>query len=153
VIGLVAITPASGFVNAAASIVIGLLVCPICYFFITTVKSKLGYDDSLDAFGCHGIGGIWGALATGLFASKDVNPLGNNGLFYGNPAQLGIQALSVVVTIALSAVGTFVILKAISLFMKLRATEKEESEGLDIAQHGEDAYPDISAGSIDIIGT
>ena len=144
VIGLVAITPGSGFVSVIPAIIIGLVVSPLCYFAITVIKSKLGYDDSLDAFGCHGIGGMWGALATGLFASKEVNPLGNNGLFFGNPAQLGIQALSVVVTIALSAVATFVILKGISLFTRLRASEQEEEEGLDTAQHGEDAYPDFT---------
>jgi ammonium transporter, Amt family len=144
VIGLVAITPGSGFVSVVPAIIIGLVVSPLCYFAITVIKSKFGYDDSLDAFGCHGIGGMWGALATGLFASKEVNPLGNNGLFFGNPAQLGIQALSVVVTIALSAVATFVILKVISLFTKLRASEQEEDEGLDTAQHGEDAYPDFT---------
>lgn len=145
VVGLVAITPAAGFVNAISSIIIGLVVSPLCYFAISVVKAKLGYDDSLDAFGCHGIGGMWGALATGLFATKEVNPLGNNGLFFGNPAQLGVQALSVLVTIVLSAVVTFAILKVISLFMKLRATEQEEDEGLDTAQHGEDAYPDFTS--------
>jgi Amt family ammonium transporter len=144
VVGLVAITPAAGFVSVLPAILIGFLVSPICYFAISFVKARLGYDDSLDAFGCHGIGGMWGALATGLFASKDVNPLGNNGLFFGNPAQLGIQAISVVATIALSATLTFVILKVISLFTSLRATEAEEEEGLDIAQHGEDAYPDFA---------
>lgn len=144
VVGLVAITPASGFVGVISAIIIGLVVSPLCYFAISLVKAKLGYDDSLDVFGCHGIGGIWGALATGLFASKDINPLGNNGFFFGNPAQLGIQALSVVVTIAFSGLLTFVILKAISLFTSLRASESEEDEGLDIAQHGEDAYPDFA---------
>jgi Amt family ammonium transporter len=107
------------------------------------VKQKLGYDDSLDAFGCHGIGGMWGALATGLFASKDINPAGANGLFYGNPSQLGIQALSVVITIALSGILSFVILKGISLFVKLKVEENDEDEGLDIAIHGEDAYADF----------
>lgn len=144
VVGLVAITPAAGFVGVIPAIIIGLVVSPLCYFAISLVKAKLGYDDSLDVFGCHGIGGIWGALATGLFASKDINPLGNNGFFFGNPAQLGIQALSVVVTIAFSGVLTFVILKAISLFTSLRASESEEEEGLDITQHGEDAYPDFA---------
>ncbi len=144
VVGLVAITPAAGFVSVMPAILIGLIVSPLCYFAISVVKNKFRYDDSLDAFGCHGIGGIWGALATGLFASKEVNPLGNNGLFFGNPGQLGIQALSVVVTIVFSAVMTFLILKGISLFTKLRASEKDEDEGLDIAQHGEDAYPDFS---------
>ena len=145
VVGLVAITPGAGFVSPASAIIIGLAVSPLCYFAISVVKTRLGYDDSLDAFGCHGIGGMWGAIATGLFASKEINPLGNNGLFFGNPAQLGIQALSVVVTIILSAVLTFTILKGISLFVKLRATEQEEDEGLDTAQHGEDAYPDFAA--------
>lgn len=144
VIGLVAITPASGFVSVIPAIIIGLVVSPLCYFAISYVKAKLGYDDSLDVFGCHGIGGIWGALATGIFASKDVNPLGNNGLLFGNPTQLGIQALSVLVTLVFSGVMTFLILKVISLFTTLRATGKEEDEGLDIAQHGEDAYPDFA---------
>lgn len=144
VIGLVAITPGSGFVSVVPAIIIGLVVSPLCFLAMTVLKAKLGYDDSLDVFGCHGIGGMWGALATGLFASKEVNPLGNNGLFFGNPAQLGVQALSVVVTIVLSAVMTFIILKVISLFTRLRASEQEEDEGLDTAQHGEDAYPDFT---------
>ena len=143
VVGLVAITPGSGFVSVTSAIIIGLVVSPLCYFAITFVKAKLGYDDSLDVFGCHGIGGMWGALATGLFASKDINPLGNNGLFFGNPAIFGIQALSVIVTVAFSAVLTFGILKGISLVTSLRASENEEDEGLDTAQHGEDAYPDF----------
>lgn len=145
VVGLVAITPGAGFVSPMSAIIIGLLVSPICYFAVSKVKSRLGYDDALDAFGCHGVGGIWGALATGLFASKDVNPLGNNGLFFGNPAQLGVQALSVIITIALSAVLTFVILKIISIFTMLRVSETDEEEGLDITQHGEDAYPDFAS--------
>jgi len=145
VVGLVAITPAAGFVNPLAAIIIGLVVSPLCYFAVSVVKAKLGYDDSLDAFGCHGIGGIWGALATGLFATKAVNPAGADGLFYGNPAQLGVQAIAVVVTIALAGVMTFAILKGISLVASLRASEKEEDEGLDITQHGEDAYPDFTA--------
>lgn len=144
VVGLVAITPAAGFVTPLSAIVIGLLVSPICYFGITVIKAKFGYDDSLDAFGCHGIGGIWGALATGLFATKSVNEAGADGLFYGNASLFGIQALSVVITIVLSAVLTFVILKVISLFTPLRVSEKDEEEGLDTAQHGEDAYPDFS---------
>lgn len=143
VVGLVAITPAAGYVNAMSSIIIGLFVSPICFFFISFVKQKFAYDDSLDAFGCHGVGGIWGALATGLFASKDINPAGANGLFYGNPSQLGIQALSVVLTIAVSAILTFAIIKGISLFMKLRVEESDEEEGLDIALHGENAYADF----------
>ena len=151
VIGLVAITPAAGFVSVISAIIIGLLVSPISYFAITVLKAKLGYDDSLDVFGCHGIGGMWGALATGLFASTEINPAGSNGLFFGNPGQLGIQALSVLVTILFSGVLTFIILKVISLFTKLRATEKEEVEGLDVAQHGEDAYPDFTGGDVNLI--
>ena len=144
VVGLVAITPAAGFVNPMASIIIGLLVSPICYFAVSVVKHKLGYDDSLDAFGCHGIGGIWGALATGLFATKTINPAGADGLFYGNPSQLLIQAVAVIATIVFSGVLSFIILKVISIFTSLRVTEKDEEEGLDITQHGEDAYPDFS---------
>lgn len=151
VIGLVAITPAAGFVSVISAIIIGLLVSPISYFAITVLKAKLGYDDSLDVFGCHGIGGMWGALATGLFASTEINPAGSNGLFFGNPGQLGIQALSVLVTILFSGVLTFIILKVISLFTKLRVAEKEEVEGLDVAQHGEDAYPDFAGGDVNLI--
>lgn len=145
VVGLVAITPAAGFVNPIASIIIGLAVSPLCYFGVSVVKSKLGYDDALDAFGCHGIGGIWGAIATGLFATKSVNPAGADGLFYGNPSQLLIQVIAVITTIVFASALTFVILKFISVFTKLRVSEKEEEEGMDITQHGEDAYPDFTA--------
>ena len=102
VVGLAAITPAAGYVNVVCAIIIGLVASPLSYFFVSYVKFKLGYDDALDVFGCHGIGCIWGVLATGLFASKAVNPQGANGLFFGNPAQLGIQAIGVVVTAAFS---------------------------------------------------
>jgi ammonium transporter, Amt family len=146
VVGLVAITPAAGFVGVMPSIIIGLVVSPLCYFGVSVIKAKFGYDDALDAFGCHGIGGTWGALATGLFADKSINSYAqHNGLFVGGGVtQLGIQALAVGVTIVLAVVGTFVILKGISLFTSLRITEKQEDEGLDISQHGEDAYPDFS---------
>ncbi len=140
--GLVAVTPGAGFVTPMSSLIIGLVGGALCYFAVGVLKAKLGYDDSLDAFGCHGIGGMWGALATGLFATKTINPAGANGLFYGNPAQLGIQALSIAATIALAATATFVILKAISLFTSLRVTSEEEDLGLDLALHGEEAYPD-----------
>ncbi|MCR4434694.1 MAG: ammonium transporter [Clostridiales bacterium] len=145
VVGLVAITPAAGFVNVMASILIGFMVSPLCYFAISVVKPKLGYDDSLDAFGCHGIGGIWGALATGLFATKSVNPAGADGLFYGNPHQLLVQLIAVVVTLAFSSIVTFIILKIVSLFTRLRASEAEEDDGLDVTLHGEDAYPDFTS--------
>lgn len=141
VVGLVAITPAAGAVNALAAIAIGLIVSPLCYFGVSVLKTKLGYDDALDAFGCHGIGGIWGAIATGIFANAN----GATGLFTGNPGQVGKQLIAVAATIALSGIATFVILKVISLFTPLRVADKDETEGLDITQHGEDAYPDFSA--------
>lgn len=143
VAGLVAITPGAGFVTPLASIVIGLIGGAICYFAVSVLKGKLGYDDALDAFGCHGVGGMWGALATGIFATKTINPAGADGLFYGNAAQLGIQAIGVIVTIVLAAVATFVILKVVGLFTKLRATAEEEEVGLDLSMHGEEAYPDF----------
>lgn len=144
IVGLAAITPSAGYVNIMSAIIIGLIASPICYIFISFVKYKLGYDDALDAFGCHGVGCIWGVLATGLFATKSVNPQGANGLFYGNPAQLGIQALGIIVTVVLSGTITFVILKAISLFVKLRVSHEDEEQGMDITQHGETAYPDMT---------
>lgn len=140
VAGLVAITPAAGFVSATSSIVMGLLVGPLCYFAVSKMKSKLGYDDSLDAFGIHGVGGIFGALATGVFANSAINPAGFDGLLFGNPQQLLIQAIAVAATIAFAASVTFVILKLISVFTPLRVSEEEEETGLDISQHGEDAY-------------
>ncbi len=153
VIGLVAITPGAGYVTPAAAIIIGLLVSPICYFSITYVKAKFRYDDSLDVFGCHGVGGMWGAIATGLFASKAVNPLGADGLFYGNPNLLLIQLIGVLSTIVFSGLGTLLILKVVSLFTSLRVSENCEDEGLDTAQHGEDAYPDFVGGKkYNIIG-
>lgn len=144
VVGLVAITPAAGFVTPISAIIIGLVVSPLCYFFISVVKQKFGYDDALDAFGCHGIGGIWGSIATGIFATTKVNPLGLDGLLYGRPEQLLVQIIAVCVTIVFSGVATFIILKVISLFTPLRATEAEEDEGLDFSFHGEDAYPDFA---------
>ncbi len=141
VIGLVAITPGAGFVPVWASIVIGLLVSPICWFFISKVKGKFGYDDALDVFGCHGIGGIWGGIATGLFASKAVNAAGNDGLFFGNAHQLLVQLEGIGLTILLAVVATFVITKVIGLVTTLRVTPREEADGLDGSQHGESAYP------------
>lgn len=141
--GLVAITPGAGFVTPLSSIVIGLVGGVICYFAISLLKAKLGYDDALDAFGCHGIGGTWGALATGIFATKSINSTGANGLFYGNPSQLGIQALSVLITVAFAVAATFVILKVIGLVMKLRVDDEQESSGLDLSLHGETAYSEF----------
>jgi len=139
VAGLVAITPAAGFVAPMDAIFIGLVVSPLCFGAIQ-LKGKLGYDDTLDAFGVHGVGGTWGALATGLFASTAVNPAGANGLFYGNPALLGIQALAVAATIAFSMAGTFVLIKLVDLVMGIRVEHHEEVVGLDLTQHVEAGY-------------
>ena len=139
VAGLVAITPAAGFVTPMASIFIGALAGVLCYT-ACNLKAKLGYDDSLDVVGVHGVGGTWGALATGLFATKLVNDAGGDGLFYGNPKQLGIQFLAVVVTWALAFVMTAVILKVLDAMMGLRISEEDEQAGLDLSQHSETAY-------------
>ena len=140
VAGLVAITPAAGFVTPVDAIWVGLGASLICYFFVTVVKVKFGYDDSLDAFGVHGIGGIWGALATGLWATTSVNSAGFNGLFYGNPGQFLIQLKAVAVTAVYSFVMTFVILKLVNLVFNLRAAKQEEQIGLDLMEHRESAY-------------
>jgi len=140
VAGLVAITPAAGFVSALDAIWIGFGSSLICYFFVTVIKVKLGYDDSLDAFGVHGVGGIWGAIATGLWANTSVNSAGANGLFYGNPAQLMIQVKAVLITLGYSFVVTFILLKLVNFVFSLRATKKEEQIGLDLMEHRESAY-------------
>jgi ammonium transporter, Amt family len=140
VAGLVAITPAAGFVSPASAILIGLAVSPLCYFAVSKVKAKLGYDDSLDAFGIHGVGGTFGALATGILASKAINPAGADGLLFGNPHQLVVQIIAVAVTIVFASTVTFMILKVLGLFGTLRVSDEEEEIGLDITQHGEDAY-------------
>lgn len=143
VAGLVAITPASGFVTPMAALVIGLIGGVVCYLGVSVLKAKLGYDDALDAFGCHGLGGTWGAIATGLFASKAINPAGVDGLLYGNPGLMKAQIISVIATYAVAAIGTFVILKLVGIFTKLRATADEEITGLDLTMHGEEAYRDL----------
>lgn len=139
VAGLVAITPASGFVGPLSAIVIGALAGLFCYGGVI-LKSKLGYDDSLDVVGIHGIGGTWGALATGLFASTAVNPDGANGLFFGHPAQLWLQFVSVVATMVFAFVMTLIILKIVDALVGLRVTEEEEERGLDISLHNEAGY-------------
>jgi Amt family ammonium transporter len=139
VVGLVAITPAAGFVTPLSAIVIGGLAAPISYYAIK-LRQKWGLDESLDVWACHGMGGTWGALATGLFATKLVNPAGANGLFYGNPTQFLIQALAAVVAIVFAFGMTFVLTKLIHRWMGLRVTENEEEVGLDISEHGERAY-------------
>ncbi len=139
VAGLVAITPASGFVGPMDAIIIGLLVSPICFGAIQ-IKNKLGYDDSLDAFGVHGVGGTWGAIATGLFANVSINSAGANGLFYGNPKLLGIQAVAVVATAVFSMLGTYILVFLVDKVMGMRVAEHEEQIGLDLTQHGEAGY-------------
>ena len=140
VAGLVAITPAAGFVTPGGSIAIGVGAGVICYLFVTIVKPRLGYDDALDAFGVHGIGGIWGALATGLFATTTVNSAGANGLFYGNPVLLWIQLKAVLVTLVYSGVMSFVLLKIVDKIIGLRAGEQAERIGLDLVDHRETGY-------------
>ncbi len=140
VAGLVAITPAAGYVNVSAALIIGALVSVFCFFAVTAIKPKLGYDDSLDAFGVHCVGGIWGALATGLFASKAVNPAGNDGLFFGNPGLFIIQLKAVLITVVYSFVVTFIIYKVVDVLLGVRVNEKEELVGLDLSQHHERAY-------------
>jgi Amt family ammonium transporter len=139
VAGLVAITPAAGFVTPMAAVVIGLVAGVVCYS-ACMVKSKFGYDDSLDVVGVHGVGGILGALMTGVFASKAVNSAGNDGLLYGNPSLLVTQLIAVGITIAFVAAGSAVILLALKAVMGLRVTEAEERLGLDLSQHSETAY-------------
>jgi Amt family ammonium transporter len=138
--GLATITPASGYVTVLAAVVIGFAASVVCYFFVAIVKTKLGYDDSLDAFGVHGVGGILGTLATGLFASKAVNPAGADGLFYGNPKQFMIQLIAVAVTALYSFVASYIIYKVVNLVIKVRVDQKEEIIGLDLTQHHENAY-------------
>jgi Amt family ammonium transporter len=137
--GLVAITPAAGFVDVPASIVIGLGAGTICYGAIQVTK-RLRVDDALDVFGVHGVGGAWGAIATGIFATATVNEVAGNGLLYGDPAQLGIQLIAVGAVVVYAAVVTFAILKVIDLFVGLRVAEQEEVLGLDASQHREAAY-------------
>jgi Amt family ammonium transporter len=139
VAGLVAITPASGYVTPLAAIIIGLGAGAFCYAAVS-LKSVLKVDDALDVWACHGVGGIWGALATGLFATKTVNDAGGDGLFYGNPQQFVIQVIAVAAVALFTVVATFIILKVIQATMGLRVGEAEERLGLDASQHGELAY-------------
>jgi len=148
VAGLVAITPAAGFVAPMPALIIGLLVGPFCYFMVVKIKARFGYDDSLDAFGVHGAGGTLGALLTGVFASRLINPVfhdaqGNvtgSGLLDGNAHQLLNQAMGVVIAWGLAAVGTLVLLKLTDLTVGLRVSDEQEVQGLDVTQHGEEGY-------------
>jgi Amt family ammonium transporter len=139
VAGLVAITPASGFVGPLSAIAVGGVAGGVC-FAACNLKPRLGYDDSLDVVGVHCVGGVVGAILTGLFASKAVNPAGADGLFFGNPAQLGIQAVAVIVTLVFCFVGALVLLKVVDAVVGLRVYEEDEVVGLDLSQHGETAY-------------
>ena len=145
VIGLVAITPGAGFVPVWASFIIGILVSPICYFTVILLKQKLKIDDALDAFGCHGIGGIWGGIATGLFGKTSINSVAkSDGLVFGDHRLFLAQVLSIVITIAVAIVGTLICIGIVRIFTPLRVDPKEEMVGLDASQHGENAYPSFN---------
>lgn len=145
VVGLVAITPGAGFVPIWSSYIIGALVSPICYFTMNFIKHKLKIDDALDAFGCHGIGGVWGGIATGLFAKTSINSVARwDGLVFGNIHLFVAQVLSIIITAAVAVVGTLICIGIIRIFTPLRVDQKEEALGLDISQHGENAYPSFN---------
>ncbi|MGE6365616.1 ammonium transporter [Bacillus paramycoides] len=138
--GLVAITPACGFVTPFSALLIGAIGGILCFSAVFFLKNKFGYDDTLDAFGCHGIGGTWGGIATGLFATTSVNSDGANGLFYGNVSLLFKQLIAIGATYAFTIIMTYAIIKAINFFLPVRVDEHEEQMGLDISMHGEKAY-------------
>ena len=154
VAGLVAITPGAGFVSPLSSVLIGLVAGVLCFYFVSVLKTKLGYDDALDAFGVHGVGGTWGALSVGIFASKAVNEAGADGLLAGNAEQLYTQAIGVGVSWAFAAVMTFLIIKFLSCFLQLRVDEAQEVQGLDLVEHGERGYAsdNMIAGAPIILG-
>lgn len=145
VLGLVAITPGAGFVPLWSAIIIGGLVSPICYFSVSVIKKKFGYDDALDAFGCHGIGGIWGGIATGLFGKNSINSVAQwDGLVFGDTHLFTAQIISIAVTIAIAIAGTLICLGLTRLITPLRVSEHDEKLGLDITEHGETAYPSFN---------
>lgn len=145
VVGLVGITPGAGFVPIWAALIIGLLVSPICYFGVKLIKSKLKIDDALDAFGCHGIGGIWGGIATGLFAKTSINDVARwDGLVFGDVKLFLAQLAGIGISIAIAIAGTLICYGLVRLFTKVRVDEKEERIGLDQSQHGENAYPSFN---------
>lgn len=145
VVGLVAITPGAGFVPVWASLIIGFVGSPICYFMISKVKQKFGYDDALDAFGCHGIGGVWGGLATGLFTQTSINSVAKwNGLFFGDTHLFIVQVISILVTIVVAVVGTLICIGLVRLFTPLRVEKRDEQVGLDLSEHNETAYPSFN---------
>lgn len=145
VVGLVAITPGAGFVPVWASLSIGFVGSPICYFMISKVKQKFDYDDALDAFGCHGIGGVWGGLATGLFTQTSINSVAKwNGLFFGDTHLFIVQVISILVTIVVAVVGTLICIGLVRLFTPLRVEKRDEQVGLDLSEHNETAYPSFN---------
>ena len=146
VAGLVGITPGAGFVPIWAALIIGLTTSPICFFMISWVKEKFGYDDALDAFGCHGVGGIWGGICTGLFCKVSINDIGQgNGLFFDDTKLFLMQLASIGITIVVSVAGTLICYGITRLVTgKIRVTEREERVGLDRSQHGESAYPSFN---------
>ena len=145
VVGLVAITPGAGFVPFWAALIIGFVGSPICYFMISKVKQKFGYDDALDAFGCHGIGGVWGGLATGLFTQTSINSVAKwNGLFFGDTHLFIVQVISILVTIIVAVVGTLICIGLVRLFTPLRVEKRDEQVGLDLSEHNEIAYPSFN---------
>ena len=128
-----------------SAIIIGLTVSPICYFTISVIKKKFGYDDALDAFGCHGIGGIWGGITTGLFGQNSINSVAQwDGLAFGETKLFTAQIISIVVTIAVSIIGTLICAGLVKLITPLRVSKREELIGLDMSEHGESAYPSFN---------
>lgn len=145
VVGLVAITPGAGFVPIWSAFIIGALVSPICYFGVALIKKKLKIDDALDAFGCHGIGGIWGGIATGIFAQKSINSTAKwDGLVFGDYRLFLAQLEEILITIVIAVVGTLLCVAVVRIFTPLRVSLKEEQLGLDVTQHGENAYPSFN---------
>ena len=145
VVGLVAITPGAGFVPIWSAVIIGFVGSPICYFMISKAKQYFGYDDALDAFGCHGIGGIWGGIATGLFAQTSINDVARwNGLFFGDTNLLIAQIISILLTIVVAVIGTLICIGVVRLFTPLRVDKRDEQMGLDMSEHNETAYPSFN---------
>lgn len=145
VVGLVAITPGAGFVPIWSAFIIGALVSPICYFGVALIKKKLKIDDALDAFGCHGIGGIWGGIATGIFAQKSINSTAKwDGLVFGDYRLFLAQLEGILITIVIAVAGTLLCVAVVRIFTPLRVNLKEEQLGLDVTQHGENAYPSFN---------
>ena len=142
ILGLVAITPGAGFVPIWASFIIGAVVSPLAYFTVSVVKEHFGFDDALDAFGCHGIGGIWGGIATGIFADRSINELARwDGLVFGDYHLLLSQVISILITIVPAIAGTVICASLVKLVLPFRVSSEDERKGLDITQHGENAYP------------